>query len=187
MVSNQTNSHQHHLKYCLGMLVALLAWPQPKAIAQSLNVPEPTQIYQLSTPQQVIVPSQQLGEIIPAPVSETVTNQQDLLAPPQFNTVITRELPGLWQMRVPLDQVASLYATYEIKAGNGKSNGFSNNERSEQTVRVVVEPLPIIEISRDENTNTALVEGGARLNFDLANARSAGGYGGVLTVTVNQR
>ncbi|MBH8563703.1 hypothetical protein I8748_16140 [Nostoc sp. CENA67] len=187
MVSKQANSHQHHLKYCLGMLVALLAWPQPEATAQSLNLPEPTQIYQLSTPQQVVVPPQQLGEIVPAPVSETVRTQQGLLARPQFNTLITRELPGLWQMRVPVDQVGSLYATYEIKAGNGQSNRFSSDERSEQTVRVAVEPLPIIEISRDENTNTALVQGGVRLQFDLANAGVAGGYVGVLNVTVNQR
>ncbi|MBD2438633.1 hypothetical protein [Nostoc sp. FACHB-110] len=187
MVSNQANSPQHHLKYCLGMLVALLVWPQPQAMAQSLQLKEPTQIYQLSTPQQVVVPPQQLGEIVPAPVSETVTSQQSLLASPQLNTLITRELPGLWQMRVPLDQVGSLYATYEIKSVNGQNNRFNSDERFEQTMRVVVEPLPIIEISRDESTNTALVQGGVRLQFDLANTEIAGGYGGVLTVTVNRR
>lgn len=187
MVSKQANSHQYHLKYCLGMLVALLAWPQLQATGQSLNLPEPTQIYQLSTPQQLVIPPQQLGEIVPAPVSETVTSEQSLLASPLVNTLITRELPGLWQMRVPLDQVGSLYATYEIKSVNGQNNRFSSDELSEQTMHVVVEPLPIIEISRDENTNTALVQGGVRLQFDLANSAIAGGYGGVLNVTVNQR
>lgn len=187
MVSKQANSHQQNLKYCLGILVAFLAWPQPQAIAQSLNLPEPTQIYQLSTPQQLVIPPQQLSEIVSAPVSERVTNEQSLLASPQFNMLITRELPGLWQMRVPLDQVSSLYATYEIKSANGQNNRFSSDELSEKTMHVVVEPLPIIEISRDESTNTALVQGGVRLQFDLANSAIAGGYGGVLSVTVNQR
>jgi hypothetical protein len=182
MVSNQTI----HFQSCLGTLLALLAWPQPQVVAQSLNLPEPTQIYQISTPQQLTIPPQQLGEILPAPVSQAVTNEQDLLASPRFQTVITRELPELWQMRVPIDQVGSLYATYELRAENGQNNEFSSTYRSDQTMRVVVEPLPIIEISRDENTNTALVQGGVRLQFDLANVGIAGGYGGVITVTVNQ-
>lgn len=185
MDNNQTISCQRKFKYSLGILMGLLAWPLSQALAQPLDLPEPTRIYQLSTPQQITIPRQQPGEIIPAPISESVSNNQDLLAPPQFNTVIARELPELWQMRVPIDQVGSLYATYELKAGNGQSNRFSSHHRSEQTVNVAIESLPIIEISRDDTT--ALVQGGAILQFDLANARTAGAYGGVITVTVNQR
>ncbi len=189
MVSDHRKvNRQRYLQRCLGTLVALLVVPHSQASwAQSLVLSEPTQIYQLATPQELTIPSQQLGEILPASVSDTVANEQDLLAPPIFNPVVTRELPGIWQMRVPIDQVGSLYATYELKGVNGQVNGFNNNERTDQAVRVSAEPLPIVEISRDEATNTALVEGGVRLQFDLSTTRFAGTYGGVLTVTVNRR
>ncbi|MEH2196403.1 MAG: hypothetical protein V7K98_27700 [Nostoc sp.] len=174
---------------CLGMTVALLVLTQPRALAQFLfQSTEPTKINQLSTPQKLVIPPLAPSEIAPAAAtSESVTNKEDLLAPPRFNTVITRELPALWQMRVPVEQVGLLYATYELKAESGRSNAVSNEQNSNSAVQVVLEPLPIIEISRDQNTNTAVVQGGVRLKMDLSSTGSAGVYAGDVTVTVNQR
>ncbi|MFB2773352.1 hypothetical protein ACE1AT_29380 [Pelatocladus sp. BLCC-F211] len=188
MISTHKFSHNRHLQRCLGILVTLLTLSQSQAWAEpSVVLPEPTQIYELATPQQLTIPPQQLGEVLPASESETVSNEQDLLAPPPINTVVTREFPGMWQMRVPIDEVDSLYATYELKAVNGQSDGFSSSDRTNQNMRTHVEALPIVEVSRDETTNTAVVEGGVRLQFDLSTAAVAGEYGGVLTVTVNRQ
>ncbi|WGV26385.1 hypothetical protein [Halotia branconii] len=171
---------------CLGTIAALLLLHQPQTLAQYLfSSAEPTEIYQLSTPQKLVIPPLAPSEISPAAVTESVA-QENLLAPPRFDTIITRELPALWQMRVPLEQVGFLNATYEIRAENGRSNAVSNDRRSESAVSVALEPLPIIEVSRDQNSNTALIQGGVRLKMDLSTAQSAGAYGGDLTVTINQ-
>ncbi|PMB26619.1 hypothetical protein CEN47_15805 [Fischerella thermalis CCMEE 5319] len=187
MVSDRQINCKLYIQRCLGVVAAFLTLPHFQATPQSLDVSEPTQIYQLATPQKLTIPPQELGGILPNSFSEKVKDEQDLLAPPLFNPIVTREFPGLWQMRVPIDQVGSLYATYDLKGVNGQVDGFSNNQRGDQAMQVSVEPLPIIEISRDEATNTALVQGGVRLRFDLSTARTAGSYGGVLSVTVNRR
>jgi hypothetical protein len=172
---------------CLSTIIAFLVLPQPRTGAEYLfNGTEPTEIYQLSTPQRLVIPPLTPTEISPNAISESVA-RDNLLAPPSFDTVITRELPALWQMRVPLEQLGFLDATYEMRAGNGKINAVSSEQRSDSAVSVLIEPLPIIEISRDQNSNTALVQGGARLRMDLSTAQSAGAYAGDLTVTINQR
>ncbi|WP_341524937.1 hypothetical protein WKK05_20205 [Nostoc sp. UHCC 0302] len=174
---------------CISASIAFLALIQPHTLAQTLFVETsaPTEINQLSIPQRITIPPIAQTEISPAGINDSVKNQQDLLTPPSFHAVITRELPKLWQMRVPIDQVGSLYATYELRAENGRNNAVSNENASNSTVQVVIEPLPIIEISRDSNTNTALVQGGMRLRMDLSTAQLAGGYSGDITVTVNRR
>ncbi|WP_427162745.1 hypothetical protein ACQFX9_15120 [Aliinostoc sp. HNIBRCY26] len=172
----------------LSTILTLLVLPQPRTLAQYFQGSiEPTEIYQLSTPQRIVIPPLNSSEITPNSTSESVGSEDELFAPPSFDTVITRELPGIWQMRVPIEQVGLLYATYELRAGNGRINTVSYEDNSGSTVAVVLEPLPIVEISRDPDTNTALVEGGVRLKMDLSNARLAGGYTGDLTVTVKQR
>ncbi|MBN3893923.1 MAG: hypothetical protein HWQ41_01030 [Nostoc sp. NOS(2021)] len=182
---------QNKIISCLSTSIAILSLSQPCTLAQTLFVETfaPTQINQLSIPQKLIIPPIAQTEISAAgsAISDSVKNQQDLLTPPSFHAVITRELPKLWQMRVPIEQVGFLYATYELRAENGRNNAVSNENASSSTVQVVIEPLPIIEISRDRNTNTALVQGGMRLRMDLSTAQLAGGYSGEMTVTVNRR
>jgi hypothetical protein len=179
-------SCQNYLISGLSTTVAMLFLAQPRTPAQSLliNNVEPTEINRLAIPQQINIPPISQKEIAPVVTNEIVTNEQDLLAPPRVSAVISREMPQLWQMRVPIDQVGSLYANYELKAENGLNNAMSGNN---STLPVVIEALPIIEISRDPNSNTALIQGGVRLTMDLLNARAAGGYSGNLIVTVNQR
>ncbi|MEH2259272.1 hypothetical protein [Nostoc sp.] len=162
--------------------------PQPPSLGQSfLRITEPTNINQLSTPQTLVIPPLPASEIVPAAKSESVANSQQLLSPPGFNNFISRDFPNFWQMRVPIEQVGFLYATYEMKAENGRNNAVSNPQSSNSAVQVVIEPLPITEISRDQNSNTALVQGGFRLKMDLSTAQSAGLYGGNVAVTVNRR
>ncbi|MBC1221481.1 hypothetical protein GNF10_16395 [Nostoc sp. UCD121] len=181
-------SHKRYLIRWLGLTVALLALPQPKISAQSIfSNTSPTEINQLSVPQKLSIPPLKQSEILPSGITESVASGQDLTAPPRFNRVITRELPALWQMRVPIEQVGSLYAIYEMNADNGGVNQFSSEQRSDVKVPIVLETLPIIEISRDTNTNTALVQGGVRLKIDLSTAEVAGSYSGELNVVVNQR
>jgi hypothetical protein len=173
---------------CLFISITLLVLPQPPSLGQSfLRIAEPTNINQLSTPQTLVIPPLSASDIIPVAKSESVANSQQLLSPPGFNTFISREFPNFWQMRVPTDQVGFLYATYEMKAENGRNDAVSNAQNSNSAVQVVLEPLPIIEISRDQNSNTALVQGGFRLKMDLSTAQSAGLYGGNVAVTVNRR
>ncbi|BAY41186.1 hypothetical protein NIES2111_55780 [Nostoc sp. NIES-2111] len=188
-VSNVRNMSPNKIFRCLGMTVALLVFIQPRTSAQLLfENAEPTKINQLSSPQRVAIPPLSPSEILPAATTnESVSNQEDLLAPPRFSTVIIRELPALWQMRVPVEQLGNLYATYEIRAENGRGNAVSNAQRSDSAVQVLLEPLPIIEISRDQNSNTALIQGGVRLKMDVSSIGAAGAYAGDMTVTINQR
>ncbi|MBE8988862.1 hypothetical protein [Nostoc sp. LEGE 12450] len=181
-------SHKRLLTKGLGITAAILAWPQPQTLAQSVfpNT-SPTEINQLSVPQTLSIPPLRQSELLPGNITESVAGGQDLTTPPRLNAVITRELPALWQMRVPIEQVGSLYAIYETRADNGGVNQFSSEQRSDVEVPIVLESLPIIEISRDQNTNTAVVQGGVRLKIDLSTAEIAGTYSGELTVVVNQR
>ncbi|MBD2523585.1 hypothetical protein [Nostoc sp. FACHB-133] len=174
---------------CLSMTIALLVLTEFRTSAQFVfGNAEPTEINQLSTPQRLVIPALAPSEIVPAAkTSESVANEEDLLTPPRFNTVIIRELPALWQMRVPVEQVGLLYATYEIRGENGRRNAVSNEQRSDSAAQVLLEPLPIIEISRDQNTNTALIQGGVRLKIDISSTEFAGAYAGDVTVTLNQR
>lgn len=176
-----------YLLSCLGLSTAIVVWSQSQTQAQFISVVEPVEIYQLATPQRLTVPPIVHSEISLATKSESVRDSGDLAAPPQFNTLVVREFPGIWQMRVPVEQVAVLYATYEMKADNGRNSAVSSEQRSEAAVQVVLEPLPILEISRDLNSNTALIQGGFRLKMDISSAQFAGDYTGELTVVVDRR
>ncbi|WP_026734434.1 hypothetical protein [Fischerella sp. PCC 9605] len=176
-----------YLFSCLGLSTAILVWLQSQTQAQFISSVEPIEIYQLATPQILTIPPIRQSEITFTTKSESVNNPRDLLAPPLFNTSIVREFPRIWQMRVPLDQVDSLYATYDIRGQNGNDNAMSNEQHSDAAVPVVIEPLPIMEISRDPNSNTAVLQGGFRLKMDLSSSQFAGTYSGDLTVIVDRR
>lgn len=182
-----TKNCKRYLLNSIAVSIAMLACPQTPTVAQLIPTIQPTEIYQLATPQRLKIPPITQSEISVTTKGESVTNQGDLLAAPRFNTLIVREFPNMWQMRIPTSQVNLLYATYEMKAENGRSDAISSEQRSSSAVQVVIEPLPIIEISRDSNTNTALVQGGFRLKMDLSGNQVAGQYTGDLSVVVNRR
>jgi hypothetical protein len=184
MLPQKIVSYHSYLVTCLGVVLGFVS-PESSP-AQFISRPEPTEINRLSTPQTIKIPPIKESEIAPVASSESVA-QENLLTPPRFNTFITRELPGIWQMRVPIDQVGSLYATYELQAQNGAGNAVSNQLHSDSALPIVLEPLSIVEISRDPNSKTALVQGGVRLRMDLSNNQLAGTYSGELIVRVDQR
>ncbi|BCL36948.1 hypothetical protein [Nostoc sp. MS1] len=184
---HQINSCKNYLLTSLGVGIAVLTWSQAATLAQINSTFAPTEIYQLAAPQRLTIPPIAQSEISLTTKSESVASQGDLFTPPQFNTAIVREFPNIWQMRVPIDQVSSLYAVYELKAENGNGSSVSSEQHSSSTVPVVIEPLPIMEISRDINSNTVLVQGGFRLKMDITNTQVAGVYNGELTVVVDRR
>ncbi|WP_066425037.1 hypothetical protein [Anabaena sp. 4-3] len=179
--------YKSYLLGCLGASIAILIGIQLKASAQYFSGITPIEIYQLAIPQKLTIPPINPSEIAITSRSDTVKHSGDLSAPPPFNTSIVREYPNIWQIRVPVDEVDSLYATYELKAENGKDNAVTNEQRSDAALPIVIEPLPIVEISRDTDSNTALVQGGFRLTIDIANTPIAGNYAGELTVKVDRR
>ncbi|MBD2387969.1 hypothetical protein H6G32_21595 [Cylindrospermum sp. FACHB-282] len=173
---------QRYLISSLGIGLALLVWTPSRTLAQSsCDNPAPIEINQLSPCNQLTNLPLSASEVLPGANSEFVTNEGDLLAPPPFNTVIIRELPTLWQMRVPSDQVDSLHVTYKLE-----NDAFCTDKCSESKVKVVLEPLPINKISEDEISKTSVVQGGVRLKLDLSTAKQAGKYSGDVTITVNQ-
>ncbi|WP_066379847.1 hypothetical protein [Anabaena sp. CA = ATCC 33047] len=178
----------YYKRYLLGGLSASIAFilgTQAQTVAELTSPVDPLEINQLSIPQTLTIPPITHSEISLTIGSDTV-NPKDLLTPPQFN-VITREFPAVWKMRVPIDQVNSLYATYEMKAANGRDSSISSDRRSDTVVPIIIEPLPIREISRDTESNTAVVEGGFRLQLNLNHARFADKYTGQLLVKVDRR
>ncbi|QLE54144.1 hypothetical protein [Nostoc sp. TCL26-01] len=183
----QIQSYQHRLFSYLAISIGLLSWSQTPTLGQLTSPVAPVEIYQLATPQKLTIPPIAQSELSLTSKSESVSNPGDLFAPPSFNTSIVREFPNVWQMRVPVDQVASLYATYQLKAENGNGNAVSSEQRSDAKLPVILESLPIMEVSRDLNSNTAVVQGGFRLKMDISGAQIAGIYAGELTVVVERR
>ncbi len=184
---------QIYLITCLSLGATLFTLLQPRASAQTFfKNPLPTQINRLSTPQRLVIDPASQSEIFPGvysnsgnAITESVSNPEDLLRPPQSNVIVNRVIPAFWQMRVPIDQVGRLRAVYEIRGANGTINAISNDQNSHAIVGVALQPLPIQEISRDDKTQTAVVQGGINLRLNLSQAESAGAYAGNLTVTVN--
>ncbi len=186
MSRNKITSHCYFFLGCCGIAIASLLYSQNRVLAQFAPFNQPTQIYRLAAPQELVIPPLRQSEISSFGQSEAIANPGNLSTPPRFNFLITRELPRLWQMRVPLDQVGILYATYEIRGKNGSSNAVSSNKDANSAVGVIIQPLPITEISHDPYTKTAVIQGGVRLQMDLSNSKFAGDYFGNLTVTVNR-
>jgi hypothetical protein len=158
------------------MVVALIALPQAQALAQSAPPDDPPAgiIYQLSFAQDRKIPELKSSEIIGDPdFQDYANNKQQLLAAPPFQDII-RDLPQFWRLRVPIEQISSVNAKYQLTAQNGKVNPFNN---------IQLIPLPITEISRDQKN--AVVQGGVRMQFgNLSKTGNAGSYNGRLSVCV---
>jgi hypothetical protein len=182
----KSTSHCYFLIGCLGINLAFLSYCQSRVLAQLTTFNPPTQIYRLAAPQVLTIPPLRQSEISPFGQSEAIAPSGNVSTPPHFNFLVTRELPRLWQMRVPLDQVGSLYATYELRGTNGSSNAVSSSHDANSAVRIIISPLPMVEISRDPYSKTAVIQGGVRLTMDLSNSKFAGEYLGNLTVTLNR-
>lgn len=159
------------------MVITLSVMAQLPAMAQTSPPSDPTNNYELSFTSEPNISPLRSEDILPSQ-SGTANTQQELLVAPLFNEVIPRELPQLWRMRVPTEDVPELIAEYEIKSPSGDGNPFLN---------VTLEPLEIREISSDPDTSTTVVEGGVRLLFgDAFKNGNAGSYQGQISVCVKR-
>jgi hypothetical protein len=173
---------QCNFKRCLALVVALIALPQPQVLAQSVPPQDPTEICKLTFTQERTIPELKTSEIL-VHATETANNLQELLASPSFsyNSSITRQLPQLWKLKVPLDSSGNLPPithSYNIQLKSSSGQTISNS-------KIQQELLPVAEISRDFNTKTAVVQGGVRLLFQNLSSIKSNTYSGTISVTVD--
>lgn len=160
------------------MVVVLFALPQPQALAQSLPTLDPTKINELSIPKTLTFTAVKQSDIIDASISETVTNEQNLIATPQFNFIITRELPEIWQMRVAKDQLP-VQVCYTLR-----ENSFTTGSNPNSILGVAKPEVVNFQQINDGDEKTVLVKAGVKMQFDLRYATIAGNYSGNLSVSV---
>jgi hypothetical protein len=101
-------------------------------------------------------------------------------------TLTRRQLPRLWQVRIPAaaQQAGAAYdIRYEVRGANGQPDRFSLVDYPQETIPVQVESLGTV-YGRHPSGDT-LIEGGVLLHLDLEGVRWAGDYRGTLIITVN--
>ncbi|MEG3972061.1 MULTISPECIES: hypothetical protein [unclassified Microcoleus] len=140
--------------------------------------------YQLLVRPTLVLPPISPSEFLLSPtVQQFSTREQILSAAPQINSQLIRSLPSLWQMRVPANRpLQSVSVSYDLIAGNGRSNSLSNPEHPNSEIKVTLQPLPPIRVSRENNFD--IIEGGVEFRLNLERAEVAGAYQGTLRVTV---
>lgn len=101
---------------------------------------------------------------------------------PELRTVVEREIPELWQLRISSEAVPELLdVRYDVVSARGRPDRLSHRE-AESEIRVRVVPIRPRVVRRDGDG--AIVEGGVVLELDVAAARVAGTYLGTITATV---
>ncbi|MEG4917906.1 hypothetical protein [Microcoleus sp. B7-D4] len=167
---------------CLAAMVAA-GYFQANALAMppSSRQDEP---YRLLVEQKLVLPAISQSEFLLSPtVQQFSTREQMLRAAPQINTQLIRSLPSLWQMRVPANRpLQSVSVSYDLIAANGRSNSLSNPEHPNSEIKVALQALPPIRVSRENNFD--IIEGGVELRLNLERAEVAGAYQGTLRITV---
>jgi hypothetical protein len=190
---------QRNFRRCLATVVAVLALPQPQALAQSLPAPNPTEINKISptklTIEELKANQYFVGNQSADGTSGTASNLQELLAPPVYN-LIPRYL--VWQIRVRRDQFPSDTTSdiknylsnpdkirYELTSDNGEANRFSNNS-SNSTLRVTLKSREI-DVFDDSDSQIAVVQGKVYLELDPSTLALAGMYKTRLLVCVKNK
>lgn len=103
----------------------------------------------------------------------------------QIRTLIEREIPDLWQVRMPVSVPPhQLDVSYDLRSSRGKVGHLSHRERDSSDLRVRLRPIPPQVIEREGDS--AVIQGGVILVFDVTTAELAGTYLGTLTTTVTQ-
>lgn len=184
-------SSQCKLRYCLAIVVALFALPQPLVFAESN-----TKLNEISTQNSPKLPNIGANDFFPnGKQSSTVQNSQGFYNPLSFNSDTTRTVT--WEMRVNRsdlpDNLNDLEIEYDLEANNGKANQLNKQAPG-------VDPaLPVIKIERlkdqevvekecssetEGECETVLVKGAAELIINISQYREAGEYKGKLSVCV---
>lgn len=103
----------------------------------------------------------------------------------ELQTRIEREIPELWELRTPvLVPPHQLDVTYELRSSRGRQGHLSHLEQESSDLQVGLRAIPPTVVRRDGDT--AVIQGGVVLVFDVSSAELAGTYVGTLTTTVTQ-
>lgn len=173
-------SSKYKIKCCLAIVVAFLGLSQSQLLAQSapegINRISPSEVDDLRlNPSEFFLNGRQTG---------TANNSQDLYAPPVFNQQGANRIIE-WQMRVRQNELKiPLEVDYEVKADNLTANKFSQGGSSSKIIPVTIASSEVETLPDGTETETVIVRGEVTLNFDVSQFRSAGVYGGKLSICV---
>jgi hypothetical protein len=113
-------------------------------------------------------------------------NTQELYTQPDLIQNITRQ--ATWKKQVPLDKIQlPLKVTYELKDNNGTANRLNSSTNGNSAIKVILNPLEIIEISRNQENNLAVIEGKVEFTLDPTQSQIAGVHGGRLSVCIQSK
>jgi len=173
-------SSKYKIKCCLAIVVAFLGLSQSQLLAQSA----PEEINRIS-PSEVDDLKLNASEFfLNGQQTRTVSNSQDLYAPPVFNQQgATRTIE--WQMRVRQNELPSpVEVEYEVQANNLTANRFSQGRSTSRIIPVTVAESEVETLPDGNESETVIVKGKVTLNFDVSQFRAAGVYGGKLSICV---
>ena len=122
------------------------------------------------------------NELFRGPLVGSVSVDDLLRDIPSASAILTRELPALWELRVPADlPLEMLDVRFDLVADNGERRRLNGPEAG-RDIPVRTRPLPPV-VVREEGSFVVL-RGGAVFELDLGSVRRSGNYGGRLTVRV---
>ena len=103
---------------------------------------------------------------------------------PELLTSVTRQLPELWQMRLPdAADAASTIVRYELIGVDGEPGQLTFVGDGNDPIPVHIAPRPVrTDVLSD---GSAVLSGGADLELDLTQARRAGQYSGTLVIVID--
>jgi hypothetical protein len=148
----------------LSILMGIIFFPQPKALAQSSLPGCQAQLYTYTVIQNQ-APQLTQAQIINGSDVQQVSSQEELLAVTQvpYKSSATSEIPTYWQMRITntdFNSLAGKNATYKVISYDNKTgNPFNKN--------ATAKPLKSIQKIQDcADGNTVVVGGGMALEFN---------------------
>ena len=126
----------------------------------------------------------QVGELLggsPNPI----LFQGDMGSAPVLNTIVSRPLDGLWEMRRRITQPPQpIVISYGLTDAQGQDGQLSLAGPTPSVITATMQAIPPV-VTRS-NPNFEWVEGGVVLHLDVGSAVGSGDYSGTLSVTVNQ-
>ena len=167
---------------CLAGMFAIACF-QATALAVPPSARQDESYQLLVRPTLVLPPISQSEFLLSPTVQQFSTREQILSAAPQINSQLIRSIPSLWEMRMPTDRLPqSVSVSYDLTAANGHSNALSNPDYPNSEIKVTLQSLPPIRVSRENNFD--IIEGGVEFKLNLERAEVAGEHQGTLRVTV---
>lgn len=117
--------------------------------------------------------------------SGTVVFEGDAPASGDIVTTVSRSLPRLWEIRVPVTRTApTVQVSYEVIGADGRPNQLTSTSGQFSAVDVQLEAIPVR--LRAGRTGEMILQGGVTMHLDLQQTRISGDYQGTLVVSVNR-